>query len=114
VLERNHRRRVCLYREFHANGPIARFIGHARHGGADASVLRPRESIEPQSRRLAGANAPETGKGRKVRDCFQLALRMNPNYADAHYNLGLLFETLGKKSEAFFHLRTARKIYLGK
>ena len=30
----------------------------------------------------------------------------------AHYNLALLFESLGKKAEAVAHFRTARKIYL--
>jgi tetratricopeptide (TPR) repeat protein len=35
-------------------------------------------------------------------------------FADAHYNLGLVFDALGKKKQAFSHLRTARNLYLGK
>jgi hypothetical protein len=31
--------------------------------------------------------------------------------ADAHYNLGLLLETLGRRSEAMRHLMTARRLY---
>jgi tetratricopeptide (TPR) repeat protein len=45
---------------------------------------------------------------------YRAALRVDPSYADAHYNLGLVLDRLGNKSEAFSHLRTARKIYLGK
>ncbi len=45
---------------------------------------------------------------------YRGALRLDPSLADAHYNLGLLLDALGNKSEAFSHLRTARKIYLGK
>jgi tetratricopeptide (TPR) repeat protein len=45
---------------------------------------------------------------------YRAALERDPSFADAHYNLGLLYDALGKKSEAVFHLRTARKIYLGK
>jgi tetratricopeptide (TPR) repeat protein len=47
-------------------------------------------------------------------DGYRAAIKLDPSFGDAHYNLGLLLETLGKKSEAFSHLRTARKIYLGK
>jgi tetratricopeptide (TPR) repeat protein len=28
---------------------------------------------------------------------YQTAIRINPNYADAHYNLGLAFKKQGKK-----------------
>jgi tetratricopeptide (TPR) repeat protein len=50
----------------------------------------------------------------KALDGYRAAIKLDPSFGDAHYNLGLLLETLGKKSEAFSHLRTARKIYLGK
>ena len=46
--------------------------------------------------------------------CYQDALDRDPDFADAHYNLGLVFEALGKKDQAFTHLRTARKLYLGR
>lgn len=45
---------------------------------------------------------------------YQEALKRDPDFADAHYNLGLLLESLGETQEAFSHLRTARKLYLGK
>jgi tetratricopeptide (TPR) repeat protein len=46
--------------------------------------------------------------------CYEEALKRDASFADAHYNLGLLLESLGEKKEAFTHLRTARKLYLGK
>ena len=46
--------------------------------------------------------------------CYQAAIDKDPSFADAHYNLGLLLDSAGKKKEAFTHLRTARKLYLGK
>jgi tetratricopeptide (TPR) repeat protein len=45
---------------------------------------------------------------------YKEAIERDPAFADAHYNLGLVFESLGKKKEAFGHLRTARKLYVGK
>ena len=45
---------------------------------------------------------------------YQEALERDSAFADAHYNLGLVLESLGKKKEAFAHLRTARKLYVGK
>jgi tetratricopeptide (TPR) repeat protein len=46
--------------------------------------------------------------------CYQEALDRDSAFADAHYNLGLVLESLGNKKDAFTHLRTARKLYLGK
>jgi tetratricopeptide (TPR) repeat protein len=46
--------------------------------------------------------------------CYQEALDRDSDFADAHYNLGLLLESFGNKKDAFTHLRTARKLYLGK
>jgi tetratricopeptide (TPR) repeat protein len=45
---------------------------------------------------------------------YREAIKLDPSFADAHYNLALLFESMGKKAEAVAHFRTARKIYLSK
>jgi tetratricopeptide (TPR) repeat protein len=50
----------------------------------------------------------------KALSAYRAALKLDPSFGDAHYNIGLLLDSLGNKSEAFSHLRTARKIYLGK
>jgi tetratricopeptide (TPR) repeat protein len=78
--------------------------------------------------RAAVANAPEDPaplfnlgvlmedikRPEKALIAYRAAVKVDPSFGDAHYNLGLLLERLGNKSEAFSHLRTARKIYLGK
>jgi tetratricopeptide (TPR) repeat protein len=46
--------------------------------------------------------------------CYEEAVDRDPVFADAHYNLGLLLDSLGKRKEAFTHLRTARRLYLGR
>jgi tetratricopeptide (TPR) repeat protein len=51
---------------------------------------------------------------REAARCYQDALDRDSAFADAHYNLGLVLESLGNKKDAFTHLRTARKLYLGK
>jgi Tfp pilus assembly protein PilF len=47
-------------------------------------------------------------------DAYRAAIKLDPSFADAHYNLALLFESMGKKAEAVAHFRAARKIYLSK
>ena len=67
--------------------------------------------------------APRFNLGVLMEDCkrpqealgsYREAIKLDPSFADAHYNLALLFESLGKKAEAVAHFRTARKIYLSK
>ena len=50
----------------------------------------------------------------KAADFYREALERDPRFADAHYNLGLLLDRAGDRKNAFTHLRTARKLYLGK
>ncbi len=51
------------------------------------------------------------GRASEAIQAYQSALQADPNFADAHYNLGLLFDALGKRAQAMTHLRTARKLY---
>jgi tetratricopeptide (TPR) repeat protein len=53
----------------------------------------------------------EQGRADEAIEAYRVALRASPDFADAHYNLGLLFDSLGKRSQAMSHLRTARKLY---
>jgi tetratricopeptide (TPR) repeat protein len=45
---------------------------------------------------------------------YTQALKRDPMFADAHCNLGLLFESMGDKARAIAHLRAARKLYQGR
>ena len=61
-----------------------------------------------------GVLLEDLAQPREALRCYQAAIDKDPSFADAHYNLGLLLDSAGKKKEAFTHLRTARKLYLGK
>jgi tetratricopeptide (TPR) repeat protein len=42
---------------------------------------------------------------------YQQAIAADPDFADAHYNLGLLLDSLGRRATAMSHLRAARRLY---
>ena len=42
---------------------------------------------------------------------YQTAIRINPNLAQAHFNLGLIFKQQGKKSDAIAQFQKARPLY---
>jgi len=41
---------------------------------------------------------------------YQRALRINPDYAEAHYNLGVALAQVGRVGEAIGHLEQALKL----
>jgi tetratricopeptide (TPR) repeat protein len=41
---------------------------------------------------------------------YRRALELDPDSADAHYNLGLLLESLGRRDDAMRHLMNARRL----
>lgn len=61
-----------------------------------------------------GVLSEDLKQQQKAVQLYRQALARDPTFADAHYNVGLLLERLGDKKQAFTHLRTARKLYLGK
>lgn len=61
-----------------------------------------------------GVLSEDMKKPRQAARFYKQALDRDPDFADAHYNLGLVLEALGQKNAALAHLRTARKLYLGK
>ena len=42
---------------------------------------------------------------------YKTAIRINPNYANAYYNLGLALKKQGKKSDAIAQFQKARPLY---
>jgi tetratricopeptide (TPR) repeat protein len=44
-------------------------------------------------------------------EAFQQAIKLDPEYAEAHFNLGLTYGSLGKKNEALEEYKSAVKIY---
>jgi tetratricopeptide (TPR) repeat protein len=45
---------------------------------------------------------------------YQHALAIDPDFADAHFNLGRLLERLGRRPEAMQHLHAYKKLTEGK
>jgi tetratricopeptide (TPR) repeat protein len=88
-------------------------------GRLDEAETRYRAAARLASRDAApyfnlGVVLEDLKRPREALECYKESLTRNPDFADAHYNLGLLLENLGNKKEAFAHLRTARKLYMGK
>ena len=71
-------------------------------------------SREPAAYFNLGVLLEDLKRPREAVECYKESLTRDPDFADAHYNLGLLLENLGNKTEAFTHLRAARKLYIGK
>jgi tetratricopeptide (TPR) repeat protein len=71
-------------------------------------------SREPAAYFNLGVLLEDLKRPRDAVECYKESVRRDPDFADAHYNLGLLLENLGNKTEAFTHLRAARKLYIGK
>ena len=42
----------------------------------------------------------ELGENQKAKNCYEKAIEINPNYADAHNNLGTVFNELGENQKA--------------
>ena len=57
-----------------------------------------------------GTSLAKTGLLEEAIPCYQQALRINPNYAEAHHNLGLAYYYLGKLEEAVGEYKQALRI----
>ena len=98
---------INLGKLYHDAGMLEESEQHYR-----AAVEHAPESAEPYFN--LGVLLEDLKHPRQAARLYEQALARDPEFADAHYNLGLLLEALGKKKDAFSHLRTARKLYLGK
>ncbi len=52
----------------------------------------------------------QIGQREEAIEHFQQALRIRPDYAEAHYNLGLAFTQLGRIDQAIAHYQQALRI----
>ena len=53
----------------------------------------------------------EIGRKEDVEVEYRDALRINPDYAEAHGNLGILYSETGKKEEAKKELEIAKRLF---
>jgi len=51
------------------------------------------------------------GKKEDAEDEYRDAIRINPDYAEAHANLGILFSETGNKEEAKKELEGAKRLF---
>jgi protein O-GlcNAc transferase len=56
---------------------------------------------------ILGVALRNTGNAREAEEAYRTAIRMDPNYEEAHYNLGVLLRLSDRPSEAQIHLRKA-------
>ena len=98
---------VNLGRLFHKAGLLAESEEHYR----SAVAINPRD---PTAHFNLGVLLEDLKRPAEAAGSYEAAIERDPVFADAHYNLGLILDALGKKKDAFGHLRTARKLYLGK
>lgn len=96
-------------------------LGRLLHeaGMFDASEAHYRAAAKHDSKSAAplfnlGVLQEDRKQPQQAAQSYRQALQRDPQFADAHYNLGLLLERNGDKQRAFTHLRTARKLYLGR
>jgi tetratricopeptide (TPR) repeat protein len=92
---------VNLGRLHHQGGDVARAETHYRA----ACAIPVNRSFQP------GQAAGETGRATDAVAAYRRALEADPDFADAHYNLGLLLDALGRRAPAMIHLRAARRLY---
>jgi tetratricopeptide (TPR) repeat protein len=98
---------VNLGRLFQKAGLLAESEEHYRA----AVAINPRD---PTAHFNLGVLLEDLKRPAEAAGSYEAAIERDPVFADAHYNLGLILDALGKKKDAFGHLRTARKLYLGK
>ncbi len=56
----------------------------------------------------------DTARGDEAVRCYEEAVRQDPELADAHYNLGLLYERSGRHQEALRHFTLFRQLSPGR
>lgn len=96
-----------LGRLYHEGGDFKKAEAHYRAAAACAPE-------DPAPRFNLGVLLDDTRRIEPAGRAYREALELDPNFADAHYNLALLCDALGKKVEALAHLRAARKLYLNR
>jgi tetratricopeptide (TPR) repeat protein len=52
----------------------------------------------------------QKGQAEEAIACFRAAVALNPQYADGHYNLGVVFKKMGNENDALEHFRRAAEL----
>jgi tetratricopeptide (TPR) repeat protein len=65
--------------------------------------------MEARLRHRLGTAQAQTGDARGALEQFQRAVQLAPDFAGAHYSLGVMLQGLGRRGEAITHLSAALK-----
>ena len=81
----------------------------------DEAELHYREALRHEPRNglpwyNLGVLLEDTGRPAEARECYEHAVAADAGFADAHYNLALLYEAGGRKQDAFRHLAFFRRL----
>ena len=60
-----------------------------------------------------GVLLEDIGRRNEAVEAYEKALRSNPRMADCHYNLALLYKTLGRPKQALRHMAQYRRLIGG-
>jgi Flp pilus assembly protein TadD len=69
------------------------------------------EPDHPQWRFELAAEYERQGQHARAVEAFQKTLELSPRSAEAHFNLGVLYETLGDGRKAIFHMVQAGNLF---
>src|SRR4029453_15776646 len=63
--------------------------------------------MQARLRHRLGTALAQTGDGRGALEQFQQAVQLAPEFAGAHYSLGVMLQALGRRAEAIEHFSAA-------
>jgi tetratricopeptide (TPR) repeat protein len=95
-------------------GKLYHDLGEMKKAEAHYRAAAESAPMDPAPRFNLGVLLDDARQTIAARHAYEEAIRLDPCFADAHYNLALLCESLNNKAEALAHFRTARKLYLNK
>jgi tetratricopeptide (TPR) repeat protein len=95
-------------------GKLYHDLGEFKKAEAHYRAAAESAPMDPAPRFNLGVLLEDARRAEAACRSYEEAVEIDPSFADAHYNLALLCDSLGRKTEALAHFRTARKLYLNR
>jgi tetratricopeptide (TPR) repeat protein len=95
-------------------GKLYHDLGEFKKAEAHYRAASESAPMDPAPRFNLGVLLEDARRAEAACRSYEEAVELDPSFADAHYNLALLCDSLGRKTEALAHFRTARKLYLNR
>jgi predicted O-linked N-acetylglucosamine transferase (SPINDLY family) len=97
-----------MFKWFKESSPIVKEASGADTQGIE--LIDQRDLIESEALKDQGNSLVEKGELEAAADCYRQAIALNPRYAEANTNLGLVFQLQGNLIEAVAHYRKAIEV----